>query len=335
MLMKLLYEHSNMNPAGGSGSVETLQRMTELFPIRKAPRGFELLREETPQGTAYDRMRRRNPSEKPGKSGKPEKSGESEKSGKSEKQAVTGKGKILLYLHGGGYVQGLIALYPTFMKDLYKMAKGGYEIILLDYRTAPEAVYPTQLGEALDLWEDLTGRQGIAPGDIVVAGDSAGANLTLALLLKLRDAGRSLPAAAICLSLWGDMTASGKSFAKNYKKDIFFGDPKGELTEEKRQELLQGGIYRFLGQADRRDPYVSPVFADFTGFPPVLLLSGSEEMLLSDARRVYKKLAKTTPESELHIVKGMFHIFTVFEHYCPEGRQSMKIVAAWLRKYLQ
>ena len=113
--------------------------------------------------------------------------------------------------------------YRNFSTGFFQAANG-CETIYLDYRCAPDYQYPTQLNEALDLWDDLTKRQGYAPDQIILGGDSAGANLALALLLKLRDLNKTMPRAAFCISAWTDITCNTQSFRDNYGRDVMFGN---------------------------------------------------------------------------------------------------------------
>ena len=131
--------------------------------------------------------------------------------------------------------------YRNFSTGFFQAANG-CETIYLDYRCAPDYQYPTQLNEALDLWDNLTKRQGYAPDQIILGGDSAGANLALALLLKLWDLNKTMPRAAFCISAWTDMTCNTKSFRDNYGRDVMFGNKRKTLTEERLQALMQGKI---------------------------------------------------------------------------------------------
>ncbi|MBQ8134385.1 MAG: alpha/beta hydrolase fold domain-containing protein, partial [Clostridia bacterium] len=122
--------------------------------------------------------------------------------------------KVLCYIHGGCYIAGLTNNYHSFVRDFCDMEEG-ITAVLLDYKTAPEYKYPVQLDEAVDLWDELTERQGYRPEDIMIGGDSSGGNLVLALMLKIRDKGKNMPAGAFLLSPWTDMTMSGNSYMQN------------------------------------------------------------------------------------------------------------------------
>ncbi len=240
------------------------------------------------------------------------------------KQGKTPGGKLVLYLHGGAYIAGLIGTYRRMADKLSAAAdpSGFADVIYLDYDCAPEHVYPTQLNQALALWDHVTGELGYSEDDIIVGGDSAGGNLTLSLMLKLRDAGRKLPKAAFCLSPWADMTASGESYAANYAKDPLFGLKGGKIDESKRKELIGCNIYSFVGSADRSDPYVSPVFASYEGFPKMFFSVGSHEMLLSDTLTIVDKLKALGNDPVLDIGEGMFHVYPIYYKLFPEANRT-------------
>lgn len=136
------------------------------------------------------------------------------------------KGPIIIYyLHGGCYICGLTNNYHSFLREFCNL-EDDVTVVLLDYKTAPEYKYPVQLNEALDLWDELTENQDYRAENIVIGGDSSGGNLALAMMLKIRDDGRKMPAGAFLLSPWTDMTMSGDSYIRNYPKDVEIGERK-------------------------------------------------------------------------------------------------------------
>lgn len=265
--------------------------------------GFLLTREKTPSGTKYQRVIKDNSAK---------------------------NGKIIYYCHGGGYIVGLLAFYKGLAKDLCE-ASGADEVIFLDYGCAPEHQYPSQLNEAADLWSEVTEHQGYKPENIILGGDSAGAHLAISLMLKLRDEGYALPCAAFCFSPWIDMSASGSSIKGNFGRDVLFGRPHGKLTEEGRLKSLEGELYCFLGNADRSDPYVSPVFADFYGFPPMFLTVGGDEIILDDTLRLVEKLKKEKIPVEYDIQPKMFHVYPLFRGIIPESTDSYNKLLNFLK----
>ncbi len=246
-------------------------------------------------------------------------------------------GKLVLYLHGGAYIAGLTKLYRKMAGAFSHAAdeNGDADVIYLDYDCAPERVFPTQLDQALALWDHIVGELGYREENIVVGGDSAGGNLTLALLLKLRDAGRTMPKAAFCMSPWADMTAEGKSYTDNYTLDPLFGLKGGKIDDSKRAELLKCDIYCFIGDADRRDPYVSPVFGNYEGFPNMFLSAGTHEMLLSDTLTIAEKLTAAGNAPELVLGEGMFHVYPVYYMLFPEAKRDFKKLLAFISRNLR
>ncbi|OUM69993.1 hypothetical protein PIROE2DRAFT_37765 [Piromyces sp. E2] len=191
------------------------------------------------------------------------------------------------------------------------------EIVLIDYSLAPENKYPTQLNEALDVWNELTKR--VKPEDIMIGGDSAGGNLGMALIHKLKKEFNVAPGACFFLSPWTDLTCSGKSFVDNYRTDV--------LTEEMKKSYL----FCFLEEdVDREDPYVSPLFGDFTTFPKSLFIAGSKEMLLDDTTRVVDKLKENGNEVQVLIKEGMFHAYPVFAGFAPEGKEAIELIKKFI-----
>ena len=178
---------------------------------------------------------------------------------------------VILYLHGGSFTSGSIASHRTLAGNVALASSA--RSLLIDYRLAPEHPFPAGLEDAAAAYEWLLS-QGIAPGQIVLAGDSAGGNLTLALLVRLRDNRRPLPAAAVCMSPNPDLTYSGELWVFNAKKDVM-------IQERKERQAVE--IY--LRGADPRNPLASPSFADLRGLPPLLLQVGSYEVLQSDVER--------------------------------------------------
>ena len=226
--------------------------------------------------------------------------------------------KLLLYHHGGAYIAPLTNLYRRKLQA-FSDATDHVDICLPDYRVAPEHVYPAQAEDALKNWDYLI-EMGYSPANIVVCGDSAGGNMTLTLLLRLRDMGRALPRAMALLSPWGDSTCSGETYYSNYKVDAMFGS--NEMpTEEKMQQMLDSDIFVYCRGCDRSDPYVSPVYGDYNGFPPTFISVGGDEVLLSDSLTIADKLQSNDVPVKLIVTPGMFHIFPLFSPLFPEAKK--------------
>lgn len=238
---------------------------------------------------------------------------------------------MIFYIHGGCYISGLTYNYRDFCAPLCDAAKGA-EVVLLDYKLCPEYRYPTQLNEALDLWTELTTRT--RSENIIVGGDSSGGNLALALLLKLRDSKGAMPCGCFLLSPWTDMTASGKSYVLNYQRDVEIGDKKGVFDHATRRKLLGSYLFDYIGAADRKSPYVSPAFADYSGFPPMLLFAGEHEMLLDDTLTVYNKAKSAGVDVRLETQPGMFHSYVLYQNYMPESKASYNTLKRFIFKHL-
>lgn len=172
------------------------------------------------------------------------------------------------------------------------------------------------------------------PKNIIVGGDSSGGNLALAMLLKLRDDKREMPCGCFFLSPWTDMTASGKSYALNYKNDVEIGDKKGVFNKATRQSLLESYLFECIGDADRTSPYVSPAFADFSGFPPMMLFAGGHEMLLDDTLTVYNKAKSAGVNVRLETQPGMFHSYVLYQDYMPESKVSYNKLKSFIKELI-
>lgn len=306
-LTKIVNRFSNFNTVQNPNLIQRLKKINHFAVNSYCPKGFRLSRETTPAGTKFERI---------------------------TKSKSTRNGKLILYFHGGAYIAGLLSYYKNFSPDFYKES-GGAEIIFLDYKLAPEYQYPVQLNEALDLWQDITQRQGYHPENIILGGDSAGANLALAMMLQLRDSHKKLPAGAFCISAWADMTGNSESFVFNYGKDAEFGEIGKKMTRQTREILHNSEIYSWVGNADRTNPYISPVFADYHGFPPMVFTAGSHEMLLCDTLTIVQKLKQSGIPVACDIQPEMFHIYTVCRHLTPESSHSYWLILRFIKRMLQ
>ena len=225
---------------------------------------------------------------------------------------------LLLQLHGGGYISGMRNVYRNFAHR-YSELGGRIPVMTPDYRVAPEHPYPAALEDASVAWHCLLDT-GWRPEQIIMAGDSAGGGLAMALCMFLKDQGEALPAGLIAMSPWTDLTLSGESYETNYHKDPVFGNT--------RDSMIFSNDYP--QQEDRTNPYISPLFGDFTGFPPMLVQVGSYEMLLSDAEAAARKAKEAGVKVRLSIYEGMFHVFQMAMGVIPESRLAWKEVRKFL-----
>ncbi len=202
---------------------------------------------------------------------------------------------MIFYCHGGGYMTGSSLYARELTTKLARHTK--LRVFCFDYRLAPEFPYPAAVEDALAAW-DYIRSCGYDAKDIFIAGDSAGGNLALVLTLLLREQNKALPKGLILFSPWTDMTSSGHSY---HAKELV--DP--VLTNA----YIQKAVSCYLGGMPANSPYVSPLFADFYGFPPVYIQAGTNEILLDDSRSLYRQLLTHNIYAKLDLFEGMWHVF--------------------------
>jgi acetyl esterase/lipase len=222
----------------------------------------------------------------------------------------------VLYFHGGGYVACSPATHRPVTAALARLAHR--RVFALDYSLAPERRYPAALDDAVAAYRWLLA-QGLAPASIALAGDSAGGGLLLATLLRLREAGDPFPACGVCFSPWTDLAGTGDSLRRNDGKCAMF-----------HPENILAFARIYLGGASPMDPHASPVFADLSGLPPLLLLVGSAELLLDDARRVHDRIQRAGGKCRLEIFDDAMHGWTMMDGFMPEARTALQQAAAFL-----
>jgi monoterpene epsilon-lactone hydrolase len=225
--------------------------------------------------------------------------------------------RTVIWTHSGGYVFGSAHGYRSFGAALSHAA--GARVLMVDYRLAPEHAYPAALDDATGAYRWLLG-QGVEPGHVVIGGDSAGGGLAMATLLALRDAGDPLPAGGVAVSPLADFTVSGESMTT-----------RAHLDPIASKEMLEGlgGLYR--GDAAAADPYLSPVFGDFTGLPPLLVLVGSDEVLHDDATRLVAKATADGTDARLLVGQDQHHIWPLFASILPEGQEALDEIGRFAR----
>ena len=229
--------------------------------------------------------------------------------------------RVLLYFHGGGFLFGSLDSHRVLVARL--AAAGGTRALLVDYRLSPEHPFPAAPDDCLAAYRWLV-RSGFSPRRIVVAGDSAGGNLALVLLLALRAAGDPLPAAAVCLSPATDMAWTGNSMRTKSGIDPIF--PKGATSP------LGLSIHSdYIGSEDPRNPLISPLYGDWRGMPPILLHVGEDEVLLDDSARLADRVREAGGQATLVVWPGMWHVFQVFAPFLPEAKQSIQQIGAFLK----
>ena len=226
---------------------------------------------------------------------------------------------IILQLHGGGYYGKLHNTYRD-MAALYNEVSKGFDVLSVDYRVAPAHPYPAALEDALSAYEWII-RSEYPADNIIVAGDSAGGGLILALCLYLRDHNMQMPAGIITMSAWTDLTKSGESYKEKFDIDPMFGGSTDSL-------VYKEGYYK---ENNPNEPYISPVNGDYTGFPPMLMQVGEYEMLLSDTLSVAKKARENGVTIKEHVYPGMFHDFQMGLTRYPEAKEAWVEIGRFIR----
>ena len=225
--------------------------------------------------------------------------------------------QVILYLHGGGYVTGSIETYRMMCGLLANYT--GVKVLIPNYRLAPENPYPAALDDALKVYRWLL-EQGYSSANIIVAGDSAGGGLSLAAVLALRDKNESLPAAVVCLSPWADLTLKNETHTT-----------KAEAEAVLRTDVLREWALCYTDETNLDNPLVSPIYADFHGFPPLLIQVGSDEILLGDSILLAEKAKADGVQVELKIWDGMFHVWHVLGDLIPESKMAFEEIGQFVR----
>jgi len=229
------------------------------------------------------------------------------------------KDKVILYFHGGGYVSGTCYSHRSITA---KFVKGsGIGALLFEYRLAPEQPYPAALEDSLAAYHWLLD-QGIDPLSIVFVGDSAGGGLCLATLLALRDQGTTLPAAAVAYSPVTDFKCTGKSYQTKAKVCL---SPEG---------MAPALAKHYAGDKDPGLPYISPLYGDLYGLPPLLIYAGEDETLCDDSVRFAEKAKDAGVEVTLRIGEGMFHCYPAMSPLFPEATKAMNEICSFINKYM-
>jgi epsilon-lactone hydrolase len=227
--------------------------------------------------------------------------------------------RILMFFHGGGYCSGSILSHRRLVTEAGRAA--GVRTLAVAYRLAPEHPFPAALEDALTAWRFLRQR-GIEARQIAVGGDSAGGGLTLALIGRLQESGEELPACAWLLSPWTDLTMSGSTLA----------------TKDSVDPIIHGGYLHELADAylpsslDRKDPRVSPLYADLTGLPPTLIQVGSAETLLEDATRFAAAAGAANVAITLEVWPYMIHAWPLWNAHLEPGRQALATAGAFMNQ---
>ncbi|MEG0873278.1 MAG: alpha/beta hydrolase [Clostridia bacterium] len=229
-------------------------------------------------------------------------------------------GKVLLQLHGGGYEIDLPYNNLYFAKKYAKLLKYA-EVLTINYRVAPKDKYPAALEDSVKAYKWLLSN-GYSAKNIIIVGDSAGGGLAIATVLYLRDNNIQLPKAVVTMSAWSDLTNSQASFKQNYKRDPVFGNSS--------QSIIYTSTY--AEGMNKKEPYISPLYGDFTGFPDLLMQVGTHEILLHDTIELAIAAKKAGVLVSVDVYKGMFHIFQKYKGFLPEADSAWKSVKQFINK---
>lgn len=221
----------------------------------------------------------------------------------------------VLYLHGGGYVFGDVATHRQVVDGIALIANA--TVWMPTYRLAPEHPFPAALDDAFSAYQALLSK-GVSADNIIIAGDSAGGGLALALALRLRDEGQPLPRGLVLFSPWVDLTVTRTSHVFHAKRDPMLL-PAG----------LQSCAEAYCGSTPHDHPYCSPLFADFSGLPPVCVQVGSDEILYDDAIELHQSLLRANVTADLQVFDGMWHVFQLHCHQLPEATAAVTQAFHW------
>ncbi|RTL26203.1 MAG: alpha/beta hydrolase [Burkholderiales bacterium] len=225
--------------------------------------------------------------------------------------------RTVLYFHGGGYFFcGLDTHRPTCA---YLARTAEAQVLSVDYRMAPEHVFPAAVDDAVAWWKELL-RQGIKPESVVFAGDSAGGGLALACMVAARDQGLPLPAGAVLFSPWSDLSCSGETMKSLADVDVMFNP-----------DSLPEAAALYLAGKPTDTPLASPLFADLKGLPPLMIHASKHEILLADSTRLHERAQRQGVKSELHLKAKMPHVWPTML-MLPEARQTLKECGAFIAR---
>jgi monoterpene epsilon-lactone hydrolase len=226
-------------------------------------------------------------------------------------------GRVLLFLHGGGYELGSLRSDGELAARLGRA--GRMRVLFPEYRLAPEHPFPAAIDDVRAVWHWLRTDQGLGAKSIAVAGASAGGGLTVALLVATRDAGEALPAAAVLMSPTVDLTSSGASMTERADQDPV-----------STPAMLRQFASDYLAGADPRTPLASPLFASMSGLPPLLVQVGTADVLLSDSERLAKAAAAAGVDATLEIREGLPHVYPILLG-TPEAAEATEQIGEFLR----
>jgi len=226
--------------------------------------------------------------------------------------------KIIMYVHGGGYVSGSCADHRGFVARF--AVRCGYQALTYEYRLAPEHPFPAAVDDSVNVYRALTESK-YSPSDIIIAGESAGGGLTLALLLALKKKGLLLPAAAVAISPWTDLKCEGESYRTKNKVSLA---PLNSWTVFSRY---------YAGSADPSNPLISPLYGDLNDLPPILINSGADDELYDDGKNFYLKAKAAGADVRFRSGEGMVHCYPLLAPMFPEASETMDEIVAFIKQH--
>lgn len=225
--------------------------------------------------------------------------------------------RIVLFLHGGAYIAGSVETSKYHAVLISRLAKA--QLLSINYRLAPEHPYPAALNDAVNAYNWLLKEKRFSPEKIVIVGVSAGGGLTVATLLKLREMGIELPAAAVCISPWADLAFTGETFKERASLDPFTSP-----------HNLDFAASLYIDKNDPRNPYISPVYADLHGLPSLFIIVGTAEVLHDDSVRLADQASLAGVKVELDVWEDMIHAFPVFASVAPESQKAIEKISKFI-----
>lgn len=225
--------------------------------------------------------------------------------------------KVILYLHGGGYVTGSIEDHRMMCGLLANATET--KVLIPEYRLAPEHPFPAALDDALKVYQWLLD-QGYLSTNMIIAGDSAGGGLSVATVLALKEKSASLPAAVVCLSPWADLALTGQSHTTKAKAEAILN-----------KDVLHEWALCYTDESNLTNPLVSPVHGDFHGFPPLLIQVGSEEILLDDSNLLAEKANSAGVDVTLKIWDGMWHVWQALGDLILENKKTFEEIGQFVQ----
>jgi acetyl esterase/lipase len=227
---------------------------------------------------------------------------------------------VILYIHGGGFISCSAKTHRPITAGLAR--RTNFRVFAANYRLAPEHPFPAGLDDLVAAYKWLLA-QNISSAKVALAGDSAGGGLVLSLLMRLRDEGLSLPACAVCFSPWTDLTGESDNAGLDENRCAMF-----------YLENCTEFAVPYLRGISPLDPYASPVFGSFEGFPPVLFQVGSTEILLDNSQRIHDKILQAGGTSELEVYEDVFHCWQMLDGFIPEAGKALQNAAEFIRRYV-